>query len=53
MKKSILRIALVAVLHILMFELLTQLSVHWRESTEELCSVFLLVLLLAGVFLYR
>lgn len=49
MKKAIIRISLVGVIHILMFELLCQLSVHWRESTEELAGTFLLVLLLIGL----
>ncbi len=43
------RISLVGVIHILMFELLCQLSVHWRESTEELAATFLLVILLIGL----
>lgn len=49
MKKAIIRISLVGVIHILMFELLCQLSVHWRESMEELVGTFLLVLLLVGL----
>lgn len=38
-----------AVLQFLLFELLNQLSVHWRESTSELVGMFLLVLILAGL----
>lgn len=49
MKKAIIRISLVGVIHILMFELLCQLSVHWRESMEEIVGTFLLVLLLIGL----
>jgi hypothetical protein len=49
MKKAIIRIILVGVVQILLFELLNQLSVHWRESTGELVGIFLLILILAGL----
>ena len=35
MKKTIERLVLVAILHLLAFELLSQVSVQWRESIGE------------------
>jgi len=49
MKKAVTRLALVGVLQILLFELLSQVSVHWRESTEEMLGVLLLILMLVGI----
>ena len=49
MTKAITRLALVAVLQILLFELLSQVSIHWRESTEEMLGVLLLILMLVGI----
>ena len=49
MKKALARLILVAVIHLLMFEALSQLSVHWRESSEELAGLSLLVLLFVGL----
>ena len=49
MEKAKIRMALVAVIYILLFELLARPSVHWRERTEELCSLALLIALLAGL----
>jgi hypothetical protein len=49
MKKAVTRLVLVGVLQILLFELLTQISVHWRESTQEMLSMPLFILMLAGI----
>lgn len=49
MKKAIIRITSVGFVQILLFELLNQLSVHWRESTEEIVGTFLLILILASL----
>ena len=39
MRKVVGRILLVGALQLLLFELVEQLSVHWRESTGELCTL--------------
>jgi hypothetical protein len=49
MKQVIGRIAVVGLACLLIFELLLQASVHWRESTEELSMMALYVFLLAGL----
>jgi hypothetical protein len=49
MKKAIARLILVGVLQILLYEMLSQISVHWRESTGEMLTVLLFVLLLVGL----
>ena len=49
MKKAIGRIAVVELAGILFFELLSEASVHWRESSEELSMMALYVLLAAGL----
>jgi hypothetical protein len=49
MNKTIARIAIVGVIHLLMFEALCQWSVHWRESSGELVGLLLLLLLLVGL----
>ncbi|UCG58291.1 MAG: hypothetical protein JSU70_02060 [Phycisphaerales bacterium] len=49
MKKTIVRIALVGVVQLVLFELLCQVSVHWRESSEELGLLFLYFLSLVGL----
>lgn len=49
MKKAVTRLILVGVLQILLFELLTQVSVHWRESTQEMLGMLLIVLVLVGI----
>jgi len=50
MRKVVTRILLVAVIQLLLFELVEQISVHWRESTGELCSMALDLGILAGCF---
>jgi hypothetical protein len=49
MKKAITRLILVGILQILLFELLSQVSVHWRESTEEMLGMLLIVLIFVGI----
>jgi len=49
MNRVVVRITIVGVIHLLMFEALCQWSVHWRESSEELVGLLLLVLLLVGL----
>jgi hypothetical protein len=49
MNKAIVRITIVGVIHLLMFEALCQCSVHWRESSEELVGLLLLLLLFVGL----
>lgn len=49
MKKAIIRLILVGVLQILLFELINQISVHWRESTQEMLGMLLLILLFVGI----
>jgi hypothetical protein len=49
MKKAITRLILVGVLQIMLFELLSQVSVHWRESTEEMLGMLLFILMLVGI----
>jgi len=49
MNKVITRLILVGLLQILLFELLCQLSVHWRESTAEMLGMLLIVLVLVGI----
>jgi hypothetical protein len=48
MRKVIGRILWVGVVQLLLFELVEQLSVHWRESTGELCTLALMFGLLLG-----
>jgi hypothetical protein len=49
MNRAIVRVTIVGVIHLLMFEALCQWSVHWRESSEELAGLLLLALLLVGL----
>ena len=49
MKAIIARIILVGIAHLLLFELLCQLSVRWRESREERGLLVLVALLVAGL----
>jgi predicted ferric reductase len=49
MKQATGRIAIVGFSCLLLFELLSQASVHWRESSEELGSLALYVFLAAGL----
>lgn len=49
MKRAVTRLILVGVLQILLFELLSQVSVHWRESTAEMLGMLLIVLVLVGI----
>jgi hypothetical protein len=49
MKKAVTRLILVGVLQILLFEFLSQVSVHWRESTEEMLAMPLFILMLVGI----
>jgi hypothetical protein len=42
------RILLVTVVQLLLFELVEQLSVHWRESAGELCTMALCLGVLVG-----
>ncbi|HPC93420.1 MAG TPA: hypothetical protein PLU87_00640 [Sedimentisphaerales bacterium] len=49
MNRAIVRITIVGVIHLLMFEALCQWSVHWRESSEELVGLLLQLLLLVGL----
>ena len=49
MKQAIGRIVLVGLAHLLLFELISQVSVHWRESSGELCHMALYVFLMAGL----
>ena len=48
MRKVAVRILLVSVVQLLLFELVEQLSVHWRESTGELCTMALNLSILVG-----
>ena len=48
MRKVIGRVLGVGVVQLLLFELVEQVSVHWRESTAELCELALGVALLLG-----
>lgn len=43
MKDMVKRILLVGLVQLLAFEILSQLSVHWRESTGELCDIALML----------
>ena len=49
MNRAVVCITIVGVIHLLMFEALCQWSVHWRESSEELVGLLLLLLLLVGL----
>ena len=49
MKKTIVRIVLVTVVHVLMSEGLNRVSVHWRESSQEIGGLSLFVVLLASL----
>jgi hypothetical protein len=49
MKKAVTRLILVGVLQILLFELINQISVHWRESTQEMLAIPLFILMLVGI----
>lgn len=49
MKKAVTRLILVGLLQILLFELLNQVSIHWRESTQEMLSIPLFILMLVGI----
>lgn len=49
MKQATGRIVLVGLAHLLLFELISQASVHWRESSGELCHIALYVFLVAGL----
>lgn len=48
-KQSALRLGLVIVIHLAMFETLEQVSVHWRESTSELWGIALAAATLGGL----
>ncbi len=48
MRKVIGRIIVVGVVQLFLFELVEQLSVHWRESSGELCTLALGVAVLLG-----
>ena len=49
MKQAIGRIAVVGLAYLLLFELLSQGAVHWRESSGELTMMALRVFLVAGL----
>ena len=49
MKRAIGRIAVVGLTYLLLFELVSQGAVHWREYTGELAMMALYVLLAAGL----
>jgi hypothetical protein len=48
MRKVVVRVLLVSVVQLLLFELVEQLSVHWRESAGELCTLALSLGILLG-----
>ncbi len=48
MRAVVVRILLVSVIQLLLFELVERLSVHWRESTGELCTLALSLGILLG-----
>ena len=43
LQKSVVRVTVVAGLHLAFFEGIQQFAIHWRESSEELCSMALYV----------
>ena len=49
MKKAITRLILVGILQILLFELLNQVSIHWRESSQEMLTVPFFIFMLVGI----
>ncbi|MBP7053234.1 MAG: hypothetical protein KBE65_19680 [Phycisphaerae bacterium] len=49
MKKTVLWVMLVTIAHVLLSEALCRVSIHWRESSQELAGMALFVLLLAGL----
>lgn len=51
MRKTIQRVIVVGAAQLVLFEVLEQFAVHWRESTEEICSLVLwLALLVVSVW---
>ena len=48
MRKVVVRILVVGVVQLLLFELVEQILVHWRESTGELCTLALSLGILVG-----
>ncbi len=48
MRKVVTRILAVGVIQLMLFELVEQLGVHWRESTGELCTLAHCLLMLFG-----
>jgi hypothetical protein len=48
MRKVVGRIVVVGVSQLVLFELVEQFSVHWRESTGETCTLALMVVSLVG-----
>ncbi len=49
MRATLLRIALVVGLYFILFEIVMQLSTHWRESSGELAKAGVYALLVAGL----
>ena len=49
MKDILKRILLIGVVQLLAYEILSQLGVHWRESTSELCDIALMLATLVGL----
>ncbi len=48
MRRVVWRVLLVGALQLLLFELVEQLSVHWRESAGERCSLAQAIVMLIG-----